>query len=1192
MVPGPSLAIVLGLLGCAGPGATVEPLPTPPAPSPAPVPGADCTPLSLDASRTEIPPRGFVQLVPGGGTGVWRFEVDPPDLGTVEEATWGFLASSVPGSATVTVTDPACPDAASVSIEVLAPLVASPEAALLAPGDPLTPTWEGGSSEVGCTLEEATTGGALVGCTYTAGPLAGEDRVRVTDDVLGTFHDVRITVDPAAVFQVAGHERVWLPVGTNGSGVWSPRATSGSGVLDVTVLAGPLQSLGTALEATGTGSGEVRVTDRHTGAEAVVPVTAVGPVVPAIPRDGERSGQGTALPLGDVDGDGLGDVAVGFIEPGIDHHYGGAVAVYRGIPGGLDPTPAQVFAGQGVNWTLGRSLAAGDVDGDGALDLLMGADRADVGATNNGVVRIHHGLPGGFFDPVARRLEGEIPFSRFGSALAVCDFDGDGWLDLAAGALEAADLATAVPADDQGAIQVFWGGPNGYSDSPDFDLYGRLPGPSGWVPAAGLGLGTSLAAGDFDGDGLCDLAAGTPDFAVPGSAEQGAVFVFAGRDDGDILSRDPVRWIVGPPSAGSAFGRRLASGDTDGDGRDELLVTAWKDGFDRAGAVYLFDDLVPLVAPDAVAASTAGWIARGSAAFDFFGSDARLDDMNGDGRPDVVVGAYRAQDEDVDQGIVYVFVDPVASGQVVSATAATLEIEGQVAGDRFGQAVAGLGDADFDTFGDVVALAGYSSDQGIQAGKVAFGSGGANAVTTLSLPGVPSGHEVGASLARIDMDGDGVRDVVFGAPDAGVDGVGGNAGRVYWAPMTPTGLGTPVLRVADHPSYSGSDRYGTALAVVDFDGDGFDDLAVVARTDSRTATFPAPYHDPDACGGTAQSLTGSVHVYRGTASGVEDTASFAWFGFDPRGSVERLVGLDHDGDGFGDLVVASQGWEDTGGFAVLHGRAHSGLGLDVLCDEEVVLGNERFDRLGASLASLGDLDGDGCDDVAVGATGEELGRDWNNQGSVRVVWGHGAAGCRPEARVTTLQLEVIGTGLGSGLGAGHDLDGDGIDDLVVGGAEYRVYFAEHGAAWMVPGSWILAAQDQALVGGVLPDDASTVRNELLPNQGLQGTYGLVGREAAGRYGASVGSVRIEGVPHLLVAAPLGAPGGAGRSGGLELHRWDAGWVTPAAQIVVGEGPLEGRLGEVWMGFDDTLVLGAPTSSVEGLEVGAVYLLDL
>ncbi|MCA9568528.1 MAG: FG-GAP repeat protein [Myxococcales bacterium] len=1186
-------ALWLGVLAagaCKGPAVVVEPLPTPPDPpttGPTPV---DCEPLTLRPDGRAVPPLGLVQLVPTGGSGDWQFTVVPPEAGEVDPSTWAFLASEVPGPATITVTDASCEGSASVGLEVLTPFSASPEAAAVAPGAVVTPTWTGGSGDVVCSMDVDSSGAGLSGCTYTAGSTPGQDVLRVTDPVMGTFHDVRIDVVDGLTFVVAGHEGVVIPMGSTTSGRWIARASSGSGVLDPIVLDGPFAVSGGGVEATGPGAGSVQLIDRHTGDTAVVPVRSVMAVSPLLARDGERSGQGVALPLGDVNGDGYPDAAVGFIEPGIDHHYGGSVAVHRGGPGGLNPVADQVFAGGGINWTLGRSVAVGDVDGDGLVDLLMGADRADSGATNNGIVEIHRGVQGAFFETDARVLIGEIPFGRFGTALAVCDFDGDGWNDLAVGAQEASDLATALPAEDQGAVQVFWGGPNGYSDRPDFEIFGRLQGPTGWEPAPFLGLGASLAAADFDGDGLCDLAAGAPDLGVDGELDGGSVFLYAGRDDGSILTRDPVRVLAGPPGEASQFGRRLSAGEVDGDGRADLLVAAWRAGAESQGAVYLYGGTAPLDAVDPIPTTAASWAATGADPFDFFGSDARLDDMDGNLRADVVVGAYRAQTNRSDQGKVYAFVDPPMSGVVVSSTGATFDVDGASAGDRLGQAVAGLGDMNLDGTGDFVALAGYSNAYGIEVGAPFFASGGDDGTTQLSLAGVPSGHQIGQALTRVDVDGDGDLDLVFGAPDAGVPTVGGNAGAVFAAAAQPDGsYGPPTLFLGGHPTHSGSDRFGHGLAVSDFDGDGFDDLVVVARTDSRLGFPGVEFNDAQGCG-DALSLTGSLWVYRGSATGIDPTASFAWFGPLEYGNIERVAGgFDHDGDGFDDLVVGSTLWDDVGGFAVLRGRPYVGPGIDLFCDAPIVKGNERFDRLGVSLAPMGDLDGDGCDELAVGASGEEFGRDWNNQGSVRVFWGSGGAGCASEPLVSTLQLEVLNTRLGVGLASGDDVDGDGVNDLIAGGDEYRVYFAEHGAAWMVPGSWILQVPRQPWPDDRLPLDSETQRAELLPFQGLDRTYGLVGRDAAGRYGGSVGIVRVQGEPLVAIAAPLGGQGGVRRAGGIELHRWtDAGLETPAARLIVGEIPLEGRFGSVMSTFDDHILVGAPTSGVEGLTVGAVY----
>ncbi|MCB9691479.1 MAG: FG-GAP repeat protein [Alphaproteobacteria bacterium] len=839
-----------------------------------------------------------MQLVPTGGSGDWQFTVVPPEAGEVDPSTWAFLASEVPGPATITVTDATCDGSASVGVEVLTPFSASPEAAAVAPGAVVTPTWTGGSGDVVCSMDVDSSGAGLSGCTYTAGSTPGQDVLRVTDPLMGTFHDVRIDVVDGLTFVVAGHEGVVIPMGTTTSGRWIARASSGSGVLDPTVLDGPFAVSGGGVEATGPGAGSVQLIDRHTGDTAVVPVRSVVAVSPLLARDGERSGQGVALPLGDVNGDGYPDAAIGFIEPGIDHHYGGSVAVHRGGPGGLNPVADQVFAGGGINWTLGRSVAVGDVDGDGLVDLLMGADRADSGATNNGIVEIHRGVQGAFFETDARVLIGEIPFGRFGTALAVCDFDGDGWNDLAVGAQEASDLATALPAEDQGAVQVFWGGPNGYSDRPDFEIFGRLQGPTGWEPAPFLGLGASWRPPTSTGTGCATSRRAPRTSAWTASSTVALCSCTRVATTAASSPATPSGCSRVPRARRASSAAALGGGGRRGRARRPARGRVARRGGEPGGGL-------PLRGHRAARRGRSHPHDRRllgchrSRSFDFFGSDARLDDMDGNLRADVVVGAYRAQTNRSDQGMVYAFVDPPLSGVVVSSTGATFDVDGASAGDRLGQAVAGLGDMNLDGTGDFVALAGYSNAYGIEVGAPFFASGGDDGTTQLSLAGVPSGHQIGQALTRIDVDGDGDLDLVFGAPDAGVPTVGGNAGAVFASAAQPDGsYGPPTLFLGGHPTHSGSDRFGHGLAVSDFDGDGFDDLVVVARTDSRLGFPGVEFNDAQGCG-DALSLTGSLWVYRGSATGIDPTASFAWFGPLEYGNIERVAGgFDHDGDGF------------------------------------------------------------------------------------------------------------------------------------------------------------------------------------------------------------------------------------------------------------------------------------------------------
>lgn len=1168
-------------------------------------PRHDCdVPLAVSPWEQSVTAFGLVQLVASGGSGVYHFSVTEDGSGaSVNASTGAYQAGgTVDVDDVVTVLDPHCGRVASATIAVLSHVRASPDELHVPPGTAVSFDVSGGSGTFGCHLASATSGGTLTGCSYVVGAAPGTDVVRVEDLVTGAFDDVIVVSDPTATFSVVGAGHLFLPQGSR----FVPTPVGGSGSLVVDVLEGALTVDGEAIVATAAGRARVRVSDRYAGFSVEIPVDVLAPLSADLPRDGERSGEGVVLAAGDIDGDGYDDAVLGFIDLGIEASYGGGVLVYAGGPDGLEPTPVLVLAGTATEDTLGRSVAIADLDGDGASDLVVGVDKTDQGGTNVGTVRIYPGTPGAFFsDTPSRTLGGENEFGRFGSGLAVCDFDADGWLDLAVGAVEDSDLAAAEPADEQGAVHVFKGGTDGFGDRADFVLYGEAPdGVGGFAAQAGMQLGGALVAGDLDGDGLCDLAAGAPEgsYAGVGGAGDGVVLVYRGTtEDGLTLTREPAAVLI-PTSTTDGLGRRIAIGDVDGDTLADLAVSEWKSdrGSVDGGGVWLFrgidfDALYPDVIVDT---SDAAWWVFSRIAGDSLGSAVDLADLDGDGLDELIAGAYLAGLGE--EGAVYAWAGAdladAPPGTDASAEVPWRTLEGTSAGGRFGQAVAGVGDADGDGAADLLTLAGYDSTWGVEAGAAWFT--GAAGATLLDWPGAASGHEVGRGLLLFDVDGDGAVDLLSGAPDAPDAAVGANSGVLLAWTGAWEGDGTPLL--GGHATHSAGDRFGYEIATAgDFDGDGYEDLAVVARKDGQPSAWAEGDVPDDACVEDAVSNVGAVLVYRGGPGGVSTDPAFVTYGLgDYIYGVEG--GFDHDGDGYDDLLVLSWSWADTGGFSIVYGRDAAG-GTSILCDTERYLGGEEFDRLGYSGAALGDLDGDGCDELAVGATGEEFGGDYDNQGSVRVLWGWGGGGCPDEPEVSTLTFNAVGTGLGSAMAGGGDVDGDGLPDLLVGAAEARVEFAEVGAAWLVPGWHLLAAARDPLDAGALPSVALVEVSLLLPRGGLDVNYGLVGDIAGDLFGRSVALVPDPLLPDraaVVVGAPQGATGGTDLAGGAAIHRWGAAGLDPVPWSVVGgesAGP-GGGLGATLFGGsidgEPVLLVGAPQSHEAGTEIGAVYVVRL
>lgn len=322
---------------------------------------------------------------------------------------------------------------------------------------------------------------------------------------------------------------------------------------------------------------------------------------------------GSALAVGDFNGDGKGDLAVGV--PGEDYNGAadaGIVIIFYGSANGLRPVSHWEAIGQGSanrdiksGDNFGAALAAGDFNGDGKDDLAVGVPGEDYNnATDAGIVVIFYGsgnglLPVSHWEALGQGNAGGRDVKsgdRFGSSLAVGNFNGDQQsgrplMDLAIG-VSGEDYSNAT---DAGIVIVFYGSGNGLLPVSHWEALGQ--GNAGGADVkSGDRFGSSLAAGDFNGNGKDDLAIGVPGEDHDGATDAGIVTVFYGASHGLI---EPVtRWerlgqkrVGGANESGDQFGFALTTGDFDGDGKDDLAVgTPFEDIGSKAnaGAVYIF----------------------------------------------------------------------------------------------------------------------------------------------------------------------------------------------------------------------------------------------------------------------------------------------------------------------------------------------------------------------------------------------------------------------------------------------------------------------------------------------------------------------------------------------------------------------------------------------------------------------------
>lgn len=374
-----------------------------------------------------------------------------------------------------------------------------------------------------------------------------------------------------------------------------------------------------------------------------------------------------AIPVrSDLNGDGLADLIVASPlddTAGVD---AGAVLVFFGstqATGLVDRTAANAdvrLLGQNARDNFGVSVCAGDVDGDGQDDLIIGANLVDVaGVSDAGAVYVFHGpLVGGTTLPAIAanvRLTGETVASgdRFGTIVSVGDVDADGVLDVCASAPQhdRGNVAIDPTALDTGCVYVFEGGSTLASRSA-FQAEYKLDGERRQDR-----LGSGVAFGDFNGDGVVEMAVGCPlsDPSTPVLLQNaGCVYVIpcGGSLASGTVSVAPI--VITGEAVEDQFGSVLASGDVDGDGQVDLIVGAPLNDYYEydGGRVYVFHGGAGFGSAEARFADVK---LSGMATHNSFGQTLRVTDLDGDNIADILIGAPHADYLNDGNGRAYLF---------------------------------------------------------------------------------------------------------------------------------------------------------------------------------------------------------------------------------------------------------------------------------------------------------------------------------------------------------------------------------------------------------------------------------------------------------------------------------------------------------------------------------------------------------
>ncbi len=413
--------------------------------------------------------------------------------------------------------------------------------------------------------------------------------------------------------------------------------------------------------------------------------------------------------------------------------------------------------------SYGASVAsAGDVNGDGYADIVVGAPYYTNGQSNEGRAYAYYGATSGLSVTANWTFESDLTECELGwNAASAGDVNGDGYDDI----LVASEYCTSgnPNVDREGRVYLFHGSATGLSTTYNWMKQGGTHEESfGWSVAS---------AGDVNADGYDDVIIGAPWADYP-EGHEGRAYVFYGSPTGLALTPN---WSAESNIWWSGFGTWVDSaGDVNNDGFSDVIIghPGWSSPEDAEGRAYIY-----LGSATGLALTYAWTFENNYANSELGNAVAGVGDVNGDGYDDVMVGGGKYANPDPYEGVAYFFLGSATGPSLIP----TWSLEGNQAYAQFGWRISPAGDVNKDGFYDVLIGAPWAT-QGQEAEGMAFlyfGSPDGNLSKVVYSKGADQAQAtLGWAVSSAgDVNGDGNDDILLGARN--YDGGQDNEGRAF-----------------------------------------------------------------------------------------------------------------------------------------------------------------------------------------------------------------------------------------------------------------------------------------------------------------------------------------------------------------------------------------------------------------------------